>query len=214
MNIKSDNHHLREFILVMPFDNLASIMWSVAASGVLWGVAALKLPYNASSDSIEEQGKNLGTGLAIAIAATGFYLFITGIAIIFQWPLNVKIANTLYGGYNILFGGAAALGGLVLLSSSVALFLRRGLKAVSYLALVIGLYLTVDAYSIWIYKLTTEPALSTLLYLSPAAALILSVLFTHTDNKWLRRLFAISAFILALAWLLFAANVTLEHLKP
>lgn len=191
------------------FDYLDSMMWSIAASGIILGVAALRLRYKASTDSIEEEQKNLASGFGVALGATGFYLFITGLSISFTWPFAFS-----GGAYNILFGGVGALGGLVLLSISAALFLRRGLQACSYFALVLGLYLIVDAYSIFTYKLTKDPMLSTLLYLAPAAALILSVPATHIENKWSRWAFAIFAFLLAIAWLYFAYTVTPSHLQP
>lgn len=195
--------------MVPPFDYLDSMMWSIVASGVLLGVAALRVPYKASSDSIEDKGGSLSAGLAIAIGAAGLYLAITGFAISFTWPFG-----SAGGIYNILFGGVGALSGLVLLSISVALFLGRGLQASSYFAFVVGLYLIVDAYSIWRYKLTKDPMLSALLYLAPAAGLIFSVPATHTDNKLLRWLFAVFAFLFAIAWLYFAYTVTIGHLAP
>ncbi len=196
--------------MVLPFDYLDSMMWSIVASGVLLGIAMLRLRYKASSDSVEDEGKNLAKGLAIPLGAAGLYLFVTGIAISLTWPFGAISG----GVYNVLFGGAAALGGLVLLSASVALFLGRGLQAVSYFAVVVGLYLIVDAVSILNYQLTREPTLSALLYLAPAAATFLSVPATHIDNKWLRRLFAVFAFLFAVAWLVFASQVTLGHLEP
>jgi uncharacterized membrane protein len=193
--------------LVAPnYDYLDSMMWSMVASGILLAIAALRLRYKASSDSIEEEQKNIATGLGVALGATGFYLFITGI--------TIQIVHPYSGGYNILFGGAGALGGLVLLSVSRALFLRRGLQACSYFALVLGLYLIADAYSIFTYSLTSDPTKSTLLYLAPAAALILSVPASHIDNKWARWVFAIFAFLFAAAWLYFAFTVTPSHLHP
>lgn len=200
--------------MVLAFDYLDSMMWSIAASGLILGVAALRLRYKASTDSIDEEHKNLAKGLGIALGANGLYLFITGLAISFQWPYAFS------GGlYNVLFGGAAALGGLLLLSVATAMFLGRGLQASSYFALVLGLYLIVDAHSILYYttgtiKITKEPTLSAMLYLAPAAALIFSIPATHTDNKWLRRLFAIFAFLFAIGWLYFAYTVTFGHLAP
>jgi len=196
--------------MVLSFDYLDSMMWSIAASGVLLGVAALKVPYKASSDSVEEKGKSLTSALAIGIGTGGLYLFITGMAISLTWPYGAMAG----GVYNILFGGVAALGGLVLLAGSVALFLNRSLKPVSYFAVVLGVYLAVDAYSILNYNLTRDPLLSALLYVAPAAAAFLSVPATHVDNKWLRLFFAIFAFLFALAWVYFAANTTYGHLKP
>lgn len=188
------------------FDYLDSMMWSIAASGILLGVAALRLRYKASSDSFDEEQKNVATGLGVALGATGFYLFITSISISFKWPFS--------SGSDILFGGVGALGGLVLLSVSAALFFRRGLQACSYFAVVLGLYLISDAWSILTYHLTKSPMESALLYLAPAAALILSVPATHIDNKWARWIFAVFAFLFAAAWLYFAFNTTPTHLGP
>ncbi|MGB8781426.1 MAG: DUF981 family protein [Candidatus Bathyarchaeia archaeon] len=186
------------------YDYLDAMMWSIVASGVLLGIAALRLHYKASSDSIEEEQKNIASGLGVALGATGFYLFLTGITIQFIHPYS--------GGYNILFGGVSSLGGLVLLSVAAALFLRRGLQACSYFAFVLGLYLISDAYSIFKYSLTSDATKSTLLYLAPAAALILSVPAVHIQNKWARYVFAIFAFLFAGAWFYFASTTTPTHL--
>jgi len=190
------------------------MMWSIVASGIMLGVAAFRLPYNASSDTIEEQGKGLGKGLGLALGLSGFYLFITGLATSLQWPY--AFSN---GIYNVLFGGAAALGGLVILSAAAALYFGHGLQATSYFALVAGIYLIVDAYSIMLYstdtvRITREPLLSALLYLAPAAAMILSVPAMHIQNKYARWVFGIFAFIFAIAWLYFAYTTTTGHLKP
>jgi uncharacterized membrane protein len=186
------------------------MMWSIAATAVLLSVAGLRLPFKASSGVVEERGEEVRVGLAITLAATGFYLFITGVSISLRWPFA-----TIAGGiYNILFGGSASLAGLVLLSVSAALFLNKGLKAVSYFAVVLGLYLVVDAVSIISYGLTANPPLSAVYYLAPGVAGFLSVPATHTDNKWLRWLFTIAAFLFALLWLYNAANTTWGHLAP
>jgi len=203
--------------MVMPFDYLDSMAWSIVVSAVLVGIAAIRLPYKASKGSVEEEGKNLRLGFAAAIGASGLYLFITGLAISLQWPFGIpygaQFASPYTGGqYNILFGGVASLGGLVLLATSVALLLNVGLSAVSYFAAVAGLYAAVDAYAIVTARLTRSPELSALGYLGFAAAAFLSVPATHSDNKWLRWLFAIFAFLFAIAWLYEAANFTLGHL--
>jgi uncharacterized membrane protein len=182
------------------------MMWSIAASGVILGVAALRLRYKASTDSIDEEQKNIAQGLGVALGATGFYLFITSMGINFGWHFS--------GGYNILFGGVGALGGLVLMSVSAALLLRRGLQACSYFAAVLGLYLISDAYSIWTYPLTSDPTKATLVYLAPAVALLLSPFAVHFENRWSRWIWAIFAFLFAAAWLYFAATTTPSHLHP
>jgi len=193
--------------MALPFDYLDSMAWDIVISAVLVGIAALRLPYKASSDSVEEGSKKSRTGFAAAIGASGLYLSITGMAIGFTWPYAAS------GGiYNILFGGIAALGGLVLLATSVALFLNGGLSAVSYLAAVAGVYAVVDAAAILIKNYTRTPTVAALGYLAFAVAAFLSIPATHSDNKRLRWLFAIFAFLFALAWLFQAANFTLGHL--
>ncbi|OGD45842.1 hypothetical protein A3K70_04590 [Candidatus Bathyarchaeota archaeon RBG_16_48_13] len=185
------------------------MMYSIAASGILSGIALWKLPYRASTDAIEESGHNMSRGLAIAIGLNGLFLFLSGTHILFNW-----IFTSPGGGPNILFGGVAALGGLNLMGFSAALFWNRGLKAVSYSAAVLGAYLVVDAYSILAYGMTSDPLKSALAYLSVAAATFLSVPATHSDNKWLRLLFSIGAIAYAAAWLYLGANTTFGHLKP
>lgn len=192
-----------------PFDYLDSMAWDIAASAALIGIAAIRLRYKASSDSVEDTNKKLRTGFAAAIGAAGFYLFITGISYGLLWRLTSN------GGiYNILFGGVAALGGLVLIATAVALFLNGGLSVVSYFAATVGLYAAVDAYAMVNYGLTSNPTLAALAYLSFAAAAFLSVPATHSDNKALRYLFALFAFLFAIAWLYQGANFTWSHLKP
>lgn len=188
-----------------PYDFLDSMAWDIVISAVLLAIAAIRLPYKASKNSVDEEGKNLRLGFAAAIGASGFYLFITGIAFSFIWPSS-------FGNYNILFGGIAGLSGLLLLATSATLFFNGGLRAVSYMAVIVGLYAVVDAAAMVIARLTKSPELSALSYLSFAAAAFLSVPATHSDNKKLRWLFAVFAFLFAIAWLYEAANFTLGHL--
>ena len=146
--------------------------WSIVVSAVLVGIAAIRLPYKASEDTVEDRGKPLRKGLVIALGASGFYLFITGLAISITWPFAASA-----GAYNILFGGAASLGGLVILATAVTLAMNGSLKAVSYFAVVVGLYLAVDAYSIMSYGLTRADTrwLAVSSYAAAALASFLSV---------------------------------------
>ncbi len=200
--------------MVPPYDYLDSMMWSIAASGVILAVAMLRLHYDSSTDTFGDEHRNLAKGFGVALGATGLYLFITGISIGFLWQFAGSS-----GIYNVLFGGVAVLGGLLLLSVASAMFLGRGLQATTYFGFVFGLYLIVDAYSILAYstgtiKITKDPTLSSLLYLAPAPALIFSVPATHINNKWMRRLFGVLLLLFAVAWLYFALNTTYSHLAP
>jgi uncharacterized membrane protein len=184
-------------------------MWSIVAAAVLLGVGGLRLPFKASTGSVDEHGQSERIGFAIALGAAGLYLFIAGLFISVRWPFAFS-----GGVYNVLFGGSASLAGLVLLSVSTALFLNNGLRPVSYFAAVLGLYLVVDAVSIFMYRLTSNPPMYTVYYLAAAASSFLSVPAMHTDKKWLRWLFAGVAFLFVLLGLYGATDATLLHLAP
>ncbi|HVP26219.1 MAG TPA: DUF981 family protein [Candidatus Bathyarchaeia archaeon] len=196
--------------MVPPFDYLDSMSWSIAASGILVGIAAFRLKYNPSTDAFEEENRNVGKGLGIALGITAFYLFLTGISISFGWHFS--------GAYNVLFGGAASLAGLVLLTTAIAFYFGRGFQAATYFGFIVGLYLLVDAIAIYstinstTSKLTSDPMKSTLLYLAPAAVLLYSPIAAHIKSKYARWVFGVLAFLLGIAWLYFAYTTTLSHL--
>lgn len=185
-------------------DYLDSMAWSIVASGILVAIAAFRLRYNASTDSYEEANKNVAKGLGISLGATGFYIFLTGIGICFM----AQFSQT----YNILFGGAASLAGLVVIVAATAIYRGHGLQAASYFGFVVGLYLATDAIGIHINSLTSAPLESTILYLAPAVVLIFSPFATHINSKYVRWAFGILAFLFAIGWLYFAYSTTLTHL--
>lgn len=189
-----------------PLDNMA---WTVGAIGVLIGIAALKLPYNSSKGSIPEEAKNLRISFAIALGAAGFLLFINGLYINFTGALG-----TFADHWPVLFGGVPTLGGLVVIASAIVLYYNVSQSIVSYLAGIIGVFAAVDAYAIIDYGLTRNPTLASLGFLSAAGALWGSVLGANSDSKWLRYLFAILAFLFAIAWLYQGYSFTIGHLDP
>ena len=193
--------------MVMPFDFLDSMAWDVGASGVLLVAAAILLRSSAPPASAEQKDRSVQVGFAASIGACGFYLFLSGVAISLMWPFAIS-----GGVYNVLFGGIATLGGLVLLAGSLAVFLKADLRPVTYLAAIAGLYAVVDAYGIYKYGLTSNPLLAALGYLSFAAPAFLSVPVAHSKNKLWRWLFVIFAILFAAAWLYQAANFTYMHL--
>jgi uncharacterized membrane protein len=195
--------------MVLPLDFLDTMAWDVAISGILLAVGSIALRYNSLTASTEEKNKPLKLGFTVALGACGFYLFLSGVAISFIWPFAIS-----GGVYNVLFGGIASLGGLVLLAGAFALFLNADLRPVTYLAAVTGLYSVVDAYAIVTNGLTNSPLLAALGYLSFAAPAFLSVPAAHSKSKWWRWLFTVLAFVFAAAWLYQAANFTLAHLQP
>ena len=195
--------------MVLPYDFLDSMAWTVAISGFLLAVGSIVLRDNASTAQTDTKSQSLKRGFAVAIGACGVYLFLSGVAISFIWPFTISS-----GVYNVLFGGIATLGGLVLLAGAVALFLNADLRPTSYLAAVAGLYAAVDAYAIISNNLTSSPLLAALGYLSFTAPAVLYIPATHAKNKWWQYLFTIFALLFAAAWLYQATNFTLAHLQP
>ncbi len=198
-----------EIIMVLAFDFLDSMAWTVAASGILLATGVLLVHFDAKSKSVAQEDRNLLVGFAGALGLCGLYLFVSGLGISLEWPFTISS-----GVYNVLFGGIATLGGLILLSGSVVALLRADPRPISYFAAVVGLYAVVDAYSIYKYSLTSSPLLAALGYLSFAAPAILSVPAAQFKSKTWKYLFALFALIFAAAWLYQAANFTLAHLQP
>jgi uncharacterized membrane protein len=195
--------------MVLAFDFLDVMAWDVCLSAILLGIGAIALPYNSSDHRVEEKARGLRIGFSIAAGVAGFYLALSGIIISYLWPFT--IAN---GVYNVLFGGLATLGGLVLLAGSLALAKNVDLRPITYFATFAGLYAVVDAYAITVYNLTSAPLLAALGYLSFAAPAIFSVPAAQFGNRRWRIVFAGFAFLFAAAWLYQAANFTLAHLNP
>jgi uncharacterized membrane protein len=195
--------------MVPPIDFLDTMAWSVAVSATLFAIGSLTLPYDAESCSIKETAKSLRLTFAVIAGVLGLYMFISGISIGVLWPF------TFSGGiYNVLFGGIATFGGLILLAGSATLFLNGNARPLSYLVAIGGLYAVIDAVAMLYHGHTTVPVVSALSYLSFAATAFLSVPATHSKNRLWLRVFAISAFVLAAIWLFQASSFTWEHLIP
>ncbi len=195
--------------MVLAFDFLDSMAWDVALSAVLLAAGALTLRYNPKEGRVEGASEATRMGFAAASGAAGLYLFLTGLAINFMWPINLS-----GGVYNVLFGGISALGGLVMLAGAAALAKNLDLRPVTYFAAVVGVYAIIDAAAIFSYGLTKEPLMSALGYLSFAAPAMLSVPLARLNNSKWRFVFAASSVVFAAGWMYQAASFTLAHLKP
>ena len=195
--------------MVLASDFLDSMAWTVGASGILLAASVILLLSRGLNASDAKNDRNLQLGFAAAIGACGFYLLVSGLAISFKWPFTIS-----NGVYNVLFGGIATLGGLVLLAAVTAVLLKADLRPVTYFAAVAGLYSVIDAYAIYKYSLTSSPFLAALGYLSFAAPAFLSVPAAQSKNKLWLWLFVLFALIFAAAWLYQAGNFTLAHLQP
>ncbi len=205
--------------MVAPYDYLDSMAWTVGISAILIGIALLKLRYNPATDSIEDDGKKNRLGFSFALGGAGLYLFITGLAISLTWPLGTGspwgqqfVAPTYSGGqFNVLFGGIATLGGLLLVAVAVAMFYNAGFSVISYFAAVAGAYGLVDAAIFLGKNYTKTPWLAALGYIGFAAAAFLTVPATHSTNPNMRKIAAIFAFLFAAVWLIQGLMFTTSH---
>jgi len=193
--------------LVLANDFLDVIAWDVVIAAFLLTVGSLTLPYNPKERRVDDQTAKIRLSFAIATGASGFYLFISGLAISLIWPFTISS-----GVYNVLFGGIATLGGLILLAGSVALALNVDPRPITYFAAIGGLYALVDAYAILRYRLTSSPVIAALGYLGFAAPALFSVPEAQFADKRWRYLFAIFAFLFVAVWLIEAATFTIDHL--
>ena len=195
---------------MLSHDFLDVMAWDVVVCAVLLAIGSLRLRYNSKTACFDESDSNLRLGFAIAGIAAGFFLFISGLVIIFFWPFAALSS----GVYNVLFGGIATVGGLLFMAGSVVIATNVDCRPITYFAFVAGLYALVDSYAIMRYGLTSSPIVSTLGYLGFAAPAILSVPATHLADKRWRYLFAIFAVLFAAVWLIGAATFTIAHLQP
>jgi len=193
--------------LVLANDFLDVIAWDVVIAAFLLAVGSLTLAYNPKERRVDDQTAKIRLSFAIATGASGFYLFISGLAISLIWPFTISS-----GVYNVLFGGIATLGGLILLAGSVALALNVDPRPITYFAAIGGLYALVDAYAILRYRLTSSPVIAALGYLGFAAPALFSVPAAQFADKRWRYLFAIFAFLFVAVWLIEAATFTIDHL--
>jgi uncharacterized membrane protein len=196
--------------MVLSLDFLDSMAWDVVIAAVLLAIGSLRLHYNNKEGHFDAESQNLRLGFSIGLGASGIYLFVAGLAISFIWPF----ASLSGGVYDVLFGGIATLGGLLLLAGSIALFRDVDLRPIAYFAFVAGLYALVDSYAIMRYSLTSSPIVATLGYAGFAAPSILFVPATHLSDKRWRYIFTVFAFLFAAVWLIEAATFTIAHLQP
>jgi len=190
------------------YDWLDSMIWSVGIASVVIGVSALKSKINNGVADDGNNGSFLGAS-AFLLLLIGLFLFVSGLAIGIIWPFPMS-----GGVYNVLFSGASALGGIMLIAISITLIRKVDLRILSYGALLFGIYLFDVAYSIASYKLTKTPDFSATIFSVLGLASILSVPATHLRNTWILRIFAVVAIVAGLLWLFEAYNVTYSHLAP
>ena len=93
-------------------------------------------------------------GYAAAFFGVGLVSLVTGLQISFTWPLP--------GAYNVGYGDATTLFGVVFLATSIALFFGSSLLPVSIYALFAAVDALVVGARIWSLQITQEPLVSAL----------------------------------------------------
>ena len=192
--------------MVVPYDNLDSMMWTVGISAAIIAVLLLKVRYDSKTQTIEDSTVRDRIGYILTLGGGGIYLLVSGLYIYFTWPFTSGTYN------NVLFGGIATMGGLLLLMVTLALYFNGGFKVISYFAVAVGAYSLCDAAAILVNMYGKTPIPSALGYIGLAASTFFVVPVAHSSNKNLRYLAALFAFLFAAVWLFEGFNTTLSHL--
>lgn len=188
------------------YDWLDSMIWSVGIASVLIGVIGLKYKV---SRGVPDGGVQEFTAFGVILLIIGVFLFVSGLAIGIMWPFPMS-----GGVYNVLFSGASALGGIMLISIAYGLLRQVDFRPISYAALFFGVYLLVAAYSIASYRLTRTPEFSTLIFALLGITSILSLPAVHVRNPWILRIFGVLAIVTGLLWMFEGAMATYGHTAP
>lgn len=144
---------------------------------------------------------------AVGFGAVGLLGLILGLSMVLTWPLP--------GSYNIIFGEAMTLFGLVFLAAGVAIGLGWDLRPVGVLAFFAGFYAILGGVRIISLGLTREPLLSGLAFiLVGLAALLTGPLYRRLlANLVLRRLAALGLLAVILLWGITFYNALWGHLE-
>ena len=129
----------------MFIDYVALMLVNLAAGFLLLALHFIK--YQASDEAV----------LAPGFLVVGFVATVTGLAMIFSWPLP--------GSYNIPFGELSVLFGTLFLGGGIALLKAWNLTGLGVYAIVAGLAAVVVGVRILALKMTNEPLLSGIGYI-------------------------------------------------
>jgi len=191
--------------MVTPFNNLDSMEWTIGISAIIIAILLIKMKYDSTTDTFEDNGIKDRIGYVLTLGGGGLYLLISGLYISFAWPYTTGLNN-------VLFGGIATLGGLLLTIAALALYFNGGFRIVSYFGAGVAAYALTGAYAILVQEYTKTPLVSALGYIGMAAAAIFIIPVTHSNNKILRYIAAIFAILFAAVWLFMAVTTTSSHL--
>ncbi len=147
-----------------------------------------------------------GKGLAAAFAGVGLLNLILGLAVTLTWPLP--------GSYNIAFGEATAMFGIVFLFAGLALARGWDLYPITLLAFFFGLYVLIAAWGIYSLEMTRSPLVNAVNYALAGATAVLAPLgWKRRENSTITRAGAVLAAITALSWFIVFYGTLLGHLQ-
>ncbi|MEM3670540.1 MAG: DUF981 family protein, partial [Thermoprotei archaeon] len=166
-------------------DPLAGMLWITGISAVLlavyfgrhlWPGVTPTSGKNIGEAPVGEQAeKQWNSSFAVVLGALGLVGLVQGLWMMDTWPL--------VGSYNILFGEVFTAYSLILLAGAYIVIKGYSLKALSYMAGLVGIWGLVDAYGILSLNMTSEPIIAAGLYAAGGLAGILSVPVVHRPSR-------------------------------
>jgi putative membrane protein len=147
--------------------------------------------------------------LVIPTIGVGLFDFISGYEMSFTWPLP--------SGYNMLFGDPLLFLGILLVAGAIMVYKKMNPASLSFLSVILGIYVLVGAYSIVTYKLETGNDLisSMGLYVVDGIAALLAPILIMKPNGAGKALYYLEFVLLllgTLAALFIGYNALPEHL--
>ncbi len=147
-----------------------------------------------------------GKGLAPAFGGVGLLNLVLGLGITMTWPLP--------GSYNIVFGEAAAMFGIVFLAAGLAIARDWDLYPVTLVAAIFGVYLLIASWGIFSLNMTRTPLMTTVLYaLVGLAALLAPLGWKKREDSVILKAGMALTIITALLWFVTFARTLLGHLQ-
>lgn len=106
--------------------------------------------------------------LVVPAVGIGIFDFMSGYEISFTWPLPA--------GYNMLFGDPLLFFGILLVVGAIMTYKKMKVSSLSFLSVILGIYVIMGAYGIFTYKLESGNNLigSMALYLADGIAALLA----------------------------------------
>jgi putative membrane protein len=144
---------------------------------------------------------------ASAFFVTGLVSLITGLQISFTWPLP--------GSYNVGYGDATTLFGVVFLGTAIALWQRWSLIPISLYALFAAIDAIIVGVRIWSLQLTKEPLISAVGFvLAGLAGLgVFPFLMWFRENRMVRWIGILLLLGTALLWAVTFYGSLWEHMS-